>query len=271
MIIGISGKIGSGKDTIAKIIQWLIYEDYFDNPSKAIPFKTKMTIPNVPNQFQNKKFAGKLKDIVCLLIGCTREQLEDSDFKNTKLGEEWQSMYYIQNSTSNVKISNLGTLEQTRKKLDKLNNPTYLNIKERKLTPRLLLQLLGTEGGRDVIHRNIWVNALFSDYFEGIKIQPSAPYKVKPDNWIVTDTRFPNEAEAVKKRGDLLIRVNRDQYEKTEDGQQTATLKRDQTTDDHPSETALDSYKFDYVINNNGTIEELIKQVKEILQKEKII
>ena len=28
-----------------------------------------------------KKFADKLKDIVCLLIGCTREQLEDQEFK----------------------------------------------------------------------------------------------------------------------------------------------------------------------------------------------
>ena len=33
-----------------------------------------------------------------------------------------------------------------------------------KLTPRKLLQLLGTDCGRDIIHPNIWVNALFADY-----------------------------------------------------------------------------------------------------------
>jgi len=35
------------------------------------------------------RFADKVKNIVCLIIGCTREQLEDEQFKNTKLSEEW--------------------------------------------------------------------------------------------------------------------------------------------------------------------------------------
>ena len=33
-----------------------------------------------------------------------------------------------------------------------------------KFTPRLLLQLLGTDAGRNIVHPNIWVNALMSDY-----------------------------------------------------------------------------------------------------------
>ena len=40
---------------------------------------------------------------------------------------------------------------------------------------------------------------------------------------------------------------------------------------EHISETALDNAKFDYVIENDGTIEELIEQVKKILIKEEII
>ena len=39
----------------------------------------------------------------------------------------------------------------------------------------------------------------------------------------------------------------------------------------HPSETALDNHPFDYTIDNNGTIEELIEKVREILIKEKLI
>ena len=39
----------------------------------------------------------------------------------------------------------------------------------------------------------------------------------------------------------------------------------------HPSETALDNHSFDYTIDNNGTIEELIEKVREILIKEKVI
>jgi len=37
---------------------------------------------------------------------------------------------------------------------------------------------------------------------------------------------------------------------------------------EHPSETALDDYqKFDYVIQNDGTIEDLIEKVKAIHDK----
>jgi len=38
------------------------------------------------------------------------------------------------------------------------------------------------------------------------------------------------------------------------------------------SETALDNYdKFDYVIDNNGTIEELIIKIKDVLIKEHFV
>ena len=43
-------------------------------------------------------------------------------------------------------------------------------------------------------------------------------------------------------------------------------------TDNHFSETALDSYQdWDYVIDNNGTIEDLIEQVKQILITEGLL
>ena len=61
-LISISGKIGSGKDTVAGIIQ-------------------KIT----GNQFEIVRFADKVKDIVCLLLNCTREQLEAREFKEKAL------------------------------------------------------------------------------------------------------------------------------------------------------------------------------------------
>ena len=75
-------------------------------------------------------------------------------------------------------------------------------------------------------------------------------------NWIITDVRFPNELEAIEKRGGLTIRVERSRYS---------------NGDFHASETALDNAEFDYTINNNGTIEQLIEKVREILIKEGII
>ena len=42
---------------------------------------------DLKSTFEIKKFADKLKDIVCLLLGCTREQLEDRGIKSLSLQE----------------------------------------------------------------------------------------------------------------------------------------------------------------------------------------
>lgn len=82
MIIGISGKIGSGKDTVATMIQFLIeferitvqeksYQQRLSLYQEYIEFMDETS----PKQrgWEIRRFADKLKDIACLLIGCTRE------------------------------------------------------------------------------------------------------------------------------------------------------------------------------------------------------
>lgn len=81
--------------------------------------------------------------------------------------------------------------------------------------------------------------------------------------FIITDVRFPNEAKAIKDRGGIIIRVNRDVYIENGVGFKFNPLFDNRP--EHPSETALDEYIFDYVINNNSTINKLIKQVKDML------
>lgn len=133
------------------------------------------------------------------------------------------------------------------------------------MTHREFLQKLGTEAMRDGLHTNVWVNALFADYKYEIhrsevptRAAGFIDQRVYP-SWIITDMRFPNELEAVKERDGITIRVVRHQIE-------MANLKLL-----HASETALDDAEFDYEIINDGTMEELVKKVKEILIKEKLI
>ena len=268
MIIGISGKIGSGKDTVGRIIQMLIAEKseayrpamwsleaLFSNRTDVSKYLT------LHSNVEIKKFADTLKDIVCMLIGCTREQLENQEFKNTELGEEWNCYKY----QSDYNVFSL-TLDKEKAYYLSYSKPE--NIIEQRLTPRLLLQLLGTECGRDIIHPNIWVNALFSNY-----IPKQIGYEFNYSHWIITDMRFPNELKAVKSRGGITIRVNRNTCNcVTQDMAETCNNKCSNNTHlQHSSETALDNAEFDYTIENNGTIEELIEKVKEILIKEKII
>lgn len=203
-VIGISGKINSGKDLVGSIM-----------------------IEILKGNWQIKKFADPLKDIVCIILGCTREDLENKEFKETPLGEEW-----------------LKTIDN----FDEWGFKKETPIKEI-LTPRKILQLLGTECGRHIIHKDIWINALFKDYDDNNWVELSDGAKYINSNWIITDVRFLNEAKYIKDKGGLLIRIN-----------------RNVETNNHSSETILDDYKeFDYVINNTGTKEHLQKEVMKCL------
>lgn len=262
MLIATSGRINSGKDTVGQIIQYLDWYKAASNQnlSPNLTFEEWSKIKTIQYPFNHtpweiKKFAGKLKQIVALLTGCTVEDLEDQDFKKKELGSEWQKVtrYKTYNKlTHNQKERVIGT-------------PTdkYLVPEEWIPDYRWLLQTIGTDALRNVVHENIWVNALMADYVEKTNHNFRVPREeyvnaIYP-NWIITDMRFPNEMEAVEKRGGITIRVNRD------NGTRAIDL------NPHPSETSLDSAKFKYTIDNDSNIEDLIEKVRTILIKEKII
>lgn len=226
MIIGINGKIGSGKDTVGKIIQWLTKPEL---DGQYIGFQTydDATLERL-SPFKIKKFAGKLKQIASLLTGIPVEKFEDQEFKKTLLGNEWGT----------VKENPLNVI------------PGFEDVKFNHLmSVRELLQKLGTEAMREGLHTNVWVNALFTDY------QPIGWEPEDVSNWIITDMRFENELEAIVKKGGITIRV----------------VRPGTVVGNHPSEVALDGFIMHYEIINDGTIEDLIEKVREILIKENII
>lgn len=239
MIIGINGKIGSGKDTVGKIIQYLTSKQATSKGSYS--HCEEMGLVYIVD-WEIKKFAGKLKEIASLLTGIPIEKFEDQEFKKTYLGKEW--------SRDVMPVSQEYVVNQD-------------------MTVRDFLQILGTEGLRDGLHTNVWVNALMCDYKKPCiaSLNDSAIEKVIKENklvypnWIITDMRFPNELEAVKAKHGVTINVTRPgSYKVIVDGRPI-----------HASETALDGHIFDYYIVNDGTIEELIKKVRQILKEEGII
>lgn len=280
MLIGLNGRMQSGKDTVGRYLQYLLSED-----SKRMSYSSwQLQIDRWynHNDWQIKKFADKLKDIVCILIGCTRADLEDNDFKNKELGEEW-TRYYLMNSygsSMSIEVPNIegdygkedffttdikGSKEEWKEYLEKIkNDPIKMMggqfIRSNKLTPRKLLQLLGTEAGRQIIHPNIWCNALMKDYRDKVDFDKSLPPN---KNWIITDCRFPNEAKAIEDRGGVMIRVIRScsicgLYKGHKMSCPNNKL-------EHESETALDNYEFPFTILNNGTLQDLYKSVDSII------
>ena len=231
-LIGISGKAGAGKDLVGVIIQYLVHTEGIINMEYWEKFKSNTPFNQIVfSKYVIKKFADKLKTLVCLLIGYTREQLEDRVLKEKELGEEW--WYYKGRNNSLIPYN-----KNSKRNPEDLIKPT----------PRLLLQLIGTNLFREQLHPNTWVNASFANYLNNA--------------WIFTDVRFPNELEAIKKHNGITIRINRGLVERTGKMIQEP---------EHISETALDNAKFDYVIENDCTIDDLIEKVREILIKENII
>jgi hypothetical protein len=225
-LIGISGKIGCGKDTVATIIQYLTLEkEVFSLTNKNILADMSYNgYVASKSRYKVKKFAGKLKDIASILTGVPVEKFEDQEFKKEDLGVEWAyaypGAYYDDGEPVMVRMS-----------------------------VRQLLQKLGTEAMRNGLHNNVWVNALFADY-KPIKLSQD-----DPSYWLVTDTRFPNEADAITERGGILLRIERPGT----------------STGDHPSETALDDYPFEHVIMNDGDLNDLINKVRDFLTQQNII
>jgi hypothetical protein len=266
MIIGVNGKIGSGKDTVGKIIQGLIVAKEHNVLNPNFEWIEKY---HINSSFEIKKFAGKLKQTASLLTGIPIEKFEDQEFKKTYLGEEWNSPYNIP-----------------------FSGPDFVEH-DGGMTVRTLLQKLGTEAMRDGLHENVWVNALFADYriipakFKDLKEGEDILTKEwEYPKWIITDMRFPNEMKAVKERKGITIRVVREHDIKVQHSgdpddfhiekfdntnPKHVALKLGQLLNLHPSETALDDAEFDYEIINDGTIEDLIEKVREILIKEGII
>lgn len=281
MLIGISGKIGSGKDTVGDIIQYLVDMNTVPNNSdltKDLSYEGWKLCHNVERKikcsgWEIKKFAGKLKTIVALLTGCTVEDLESQEFKQRQLGKEWD---YYRGAEGEGKHFKLVPKELT------IPIRNEMGLRVHYYTYRELLQKIGTEAMRNTIHENVWVNALFADYKSkfanknGLTEIPYGDMKVyqkdhplfEPShfpNWIITDMRFPNELKAVEDHGGITIRVNRSIHQADQDLIDTKIL------DEHPSETALDNAKFQYIINNDDTIEDLVLKVKEILIQERIL
>jgi len=259
MIIGICGKKQAGKNTVSNILHGLTLLDQFMISDFNIDANGKLWIEtkdakdnvgwgefdvtrtdedfvgwaehNMYPYIKNYSFADPLKVICHSLFGLTKEQCWGTDEqKNTPTALRWENMPGV---ITDQRFFNF----LSESKID-INEKGFIFHKPGPMTARELLQFFGTNVMRKM-YTPVWVNATIN------KIKQEGSLRS-----VISDVRFPDEADAIKKAGGKLIK-----------------LTRSVSKDSHPSETALDNYiNFDYVIDNSGdsTVENLIEEIKKV-------
>lgn len=98
---------------------------------------------------------------------------------------------------------------------------------------RRLLQVIGTNAGREIISENVWVDIAGGKVIDALE----DGYGV-----VLTDVRFENEVSFVREFGGIIVRITRPGVG---------------PVNGHISETAIDDIEPDFTIINDGTEEEL--------------
>jgi hypothetical protein len=182
--------------------------------------------------FRRESFANSLKDAVAHVFGWDRTMLEG----RTKQAREWREQ------KDDWWSNRLGVL----------------------ITPRWVLQFWGTEVCRKAFHDDIWIASLEN------KLRNST------DDIVISDCRFPNEIKSIKDAGGIVVRVVRgpepDWYDAAIDANSgdrhmgwALGRKKLEDLKIHASETAWVGTKFDVILDNNASIDDLYLQVKSLV------
>jgi dephospho-CoA kinase len=122
--------------------------------------------------------------------------------------------------------------------------------------PRSLLQGVGQKMRQ--IDNDVWVNKCFNE----IEAEKGIL------NPIITDLRQPNEYKRCKDEGYIMIRVYCDDEIRIK-----RILEKNDKFDlkdlQHETELHIDTFEYDYIINNNGNLEDSYKQFDEIIKQNK--
>jgi hypothetical protein len=177
------------------------------------------------HEFRRESFANTLKDAVSAVFGWDRTMLEG----RTKAAREWREQVDPWWSA----------------RLDMPN-----------LTPRWVLQYWGTEVCRKGFHDDIWIASLEN------KLRTSR------DDIVISDCRFPNEIKSIKDAGGTIVWVKRgtlpEWYDLAMEANQGSNIAANELKMKkiHASETAWIGTEFDFVLENNSSIDELYAKIK---------
>lgn len=229
-IVGIKGFKGSGKDTVASMISYILH----DGITKA---KYDTWLLYHKNEFvENDEiiihFADKLKDDIAAFCGIDRKLLDRQDIK--------EENYY--NFKTGIVSTNTKDADRIINNIDEFNydnlSPLLSLNSNISIKIRVLLQYYGT----NVIRNHFWHEA-----FIRYTMNKAFDIRNSKGQCIIADARFDNdECKAIRDCRGMIIRVDR--------------KSNNDNHDSHESEQ-ITINKDDYVIDNTGTLVGLFYKV----------
>jgi len=142
------------------------------------------------------------------------------------------------------KVARAAFADNLKREIAHITGLPVWQVEEEKESLRLLLQAWGADFRRKFFGEDYWIKAMDAD-LQNLE----AGYDFQ--TIIITDVRFPNEADYIKGQGGTIVRV----------------VRGTDSTDQHSSETAMDIYPVDYTINNCGTLDDLAVETNKIWEE----
>lgn len=223
-IVGIKGFKGSGKDTVASMISYILHDGIMKASYDTWLLYHKNDF--IENDEIIIHFADKLKDDISEFCGIDRKLLDRQDIK--------ENYYYnFKTGIVSTNIKDIDCVINTVLEYDNLSTLLLLNNNV-SIKIRVLLQYYGT----NVIRNHFWHEA-----FIRYTMNKAFDIKNSKGQCIIADARFEDECMAIKYYGGKIIRVD-----------------RRVNNDNHESEQIKISQD-DYVIDNTGTLVGLFYKV----------
>lgn len=223
-IVGIKGFKGSGKDTVASMISYILHDGIMKASYDTWLLYHKNDF--IKNDEIIIHFADKLKDDISEFCGIDRKLLDRQEIK--------ENYYY--NFKTGIVSTNIKDIDYVINTVLEYDNLSTLLLSNNNISIKIrtLLQYYGT----NVIRNHFWHNA-----FVHYTINKAFDIRNKLGQCIIADARFDNECNVIKVCGGKIIRVD-----------------RRVNNDNHESEQIKISQD-DYVIDNTGTLVGLFYKV----------
>lgn len=229
-IVGIKGFKGSGKDTVASMISYILHDGIMKASYDTWLLYHKNDF--IENDEIIIHFADKLKDDIAAFCNIDRKLLDRQDIK-----EENYYNFKTGIVSTNIKDVDVVIDDIDEFDYDNLASLLFLYNNNISIKIRVLLQYYGT----NIIRNHFWKEA-----FIRYTINKAFDIRNSKGQCIIADARFDNECEAIKQCGGMIIRIDRKSSNNNHDS--------------HESEQ-ITINEDDYVIDNTGTLVGLFYKV----------